>query len=160
VADDLLPQETKYAYLVQYAVTGRKRDAARAVGTHFNTVARQKKLDPEFAAACDDAYEMYKEQVIETEVHRRGIEGWDEPVYQGGRVVGSVRKYDSALLLAHARRHIPEYREKYQVELDVTARVLVVPGMLGMVAATEAQWEEVHRGGQVTGGNGNGNGSS
>ena len=151
---DELTQETKYAYIARLTQCGLKRQAAQEVGTNFAVVAIARKQDPAFDAGANHAYELYKES-LEAEIHRRAVLGWEEPVYQGGREVGKVRKFDSALLSMHARRHIPEYREQLKVEVDQTTRVLVVPGMLG---ATEAQWEEVHRG-QLRGGNGNGNGT-
>ncbi len=58
---------------------------------------------------------------IEAEIRRRAIDGWEEPVYQQGNLVGTVRKYSDTLLIFYAKRRMPEYREKHQ--LDVTSRI-------------------------------------
>ena len=53
--------------------------------------------------------------LIEAEIIRRSIEGIDEPVYQGGRLVGFVRKYSDRLLELAAKAALPEkYREKFE----------------------------------------------
>lgn len=76
--------------------------------------------DPDFAAQLEQA----KVQVVETyeqEIHRRGVEGWDEPVYQGGKLVGVVRKYSDVLLIFRTKALAPDrYRDRFHVSADVT----------------------------------------
>ena len=66
--------------------------------------------DPEFDELMHDAIEAGTEVLID-EARRRAVDGWEEEVYQGGELVGTVRRYDSKLLqfLIGARR--PEYRQ-------------------------------------------------
>lgn len=73
---------------------------------------KEKTYDPEFAAAHVEAYEIGT-AVYEAEARRRAIEGWIEPVYQGGKQVGEVRKFDSSLLQMKLKARKPtEYRER------------------------------------------------
>ena len=55
---------------------------------------------------------------IEAEIRRRAMEGWDEPVYQQGARVGTVRKYSDTLLIFYAKRRMPEYREKQALDVN------------------------------------------
>lgn len=72
--------------------------------------ARQWRRDSE--ATCDPETSIYKDDfalrwlaadqdgvdVLEDEAHRRGVEGVDRPVYQGGVMVGTVTEYSDTLL--------------------------------------------------------------
>ncbi len=54
---------------------------------------------------------------IEAEIHRRAIEGWDEPIASAGKRLGVMRKYSDVLLIFYAKKRMPEYREKQSMEL-------------------------------------------
>jgi len=72
------------------------------------------------------AKKMYAERISAT-IHNRAIEGWREPVYYMGEVVGYTRKYSDKLILAQAKRFEPEYKEKTEIDHKVSvAGVLVV----------------------------------
>lgn len=73
--------------------------------------------DPEFAAAIDAAHETYT-QTLRDEIHRRGVEGVDKPVFFKGSIVGYVREYSDSLLTLHARRHDKAYVESVQVKQE------------------------------------------
>ncbi len=52
---------------------------------------------------------------VEAEIVRRGVEGWEEPVFQGGKQVGTIRKFSDQLLIFYAKARMPErYRDKYE----------------------------------------------
>lgn len=72
--------------------------------------------DPEFARGESEAMGVAKD-MIEDEIKRRAIEGVEEPVYQGGKLVGHVRHYSDTLLLRLAERYeTGSWRSKVQVE--------------------------------------------
>jgi hypothetical protein len=56
------------------------------------------------------------------EIRRRAIEGWNDPVYQMGQRVGSVRKYSDVLLIFLAKRLMPEYRDKVTLDVNQVVR--------------------------------------
>lgn len=95
--------------------------AARAAGLSRQTMYEWRDADEQFAAAWDAALEEALD-LAEAEMWRRGVEGWDEPVF--GRVakdqdgqVGAVRKYSDAMLTLALKAHRPDkYRERQQIE--------------------------------------------
>jgi hypothetical protein len=71
----------------------------------------EKKTDPEFSAAWDDALEASIE-TAEGEVYRRSVHGTLRPVFQGGVKVGSIREYSDTLLIFWLKSRKPEvYRD-------------------------------------------------
>lgn len=57
---------------------------------------------------------------VGAELHRRAVEGWDEPIYGGRcrkRIVGTTRKYSDRLLELRAKALLPEYRDQRRLEL-------------------------------------------
>lgn len=70
--------------------------------------------DAAFSAAYLEATEDAGDR-CEAEVHRRAVEGWDEPVYQGGKRVGTIRKYSDRLLELRVKALRPDkYRERIE----------------------------------------------
>jgi hypothetical protein len=129
--------DKRATFLEWYAKTGRVGESAKAAGVHNCTVLEHRKKDPDFDQACKEAYDLYRES-LEQEIERRGKEGVLDPIFQSGILVGHKRVYSDTLMLAHARRHIPEYREKHSVDVNHSGGVLVVPG----VAKDSYEWEE------------------
>lgn len=95
-----------------------------AIGVSYGSFNNERKKDPEFAAAIMEAKRLYTE-LIEGTIHCRAIDGWKEPVFgkidkvykdEDGNlvkesttgVVGHVTKYDNKLLLAMAKRFMPD----------------------------------------------------
>ena len=170
----ILTEEQKYRYIIELAQTGLRSLSAKAIAVGSVAVVNNRKLDPDFDAAVEEAMAQYRD-LLEREVHRRGVEGWEEPVFNKGmlamrfdkatntHVPLTIRKYDSNLLSLHARRHIPQYREHYTVEAHHTGKVLCVPEA-AFGPAGELAWEAEHVNRvfgpeKNTNGNGNGNGS-
>ena len=77
------------------------------------TAWRIKKRDEEFAAAWEDALEQAID-LLEAEVYRRAYEGDLVPVYQGGQLVGHIRKTDTTLAIFLLKANRPhKYRDHY-----------------------------------------------
>lgn len=91
----------------------------RSFGISPETYRQHLKKDPEFRAAVAEARAAYA-QSLRREVHRRGVEGWTEPVFFQGVEVGKVRKYSDSLLIRHISRFDPTYREATKVEQKTT----------------------------------------
>lgn len=114
--------ERKKLWLENLAASGLKTEACRVIGVSIWTVNEHLKNDADFKQGFEDAMYTYRESLVK-EIHRRGVDGVVEPVfYKGARVdKGALLRFSDTLLLALARRHIPEFREKTEstnVNLD------------------------------------------
>lgn len=88
------PWESAFlAALAQYGVVTHAADAAgvsRYVAYDLRSAA------PDFAKAWDDAREQCLDR-LERLAIERVEQGWEEPVYQGGAMVGTIRKFSERL---------------------------------------------------------------
>ena len=92
--------------------------AARKARIDRITAYSARKTDPEFALAWDAALDA-SIQMAEGEVYRRAVHGVLEPVYQGGKKTGSVRRFSDSLLMFMLRAHKPSmYRETTRSEIS------------------------------------------
>jgi hypothetical protein len=85
------------AFLAALAECGILSQAAEAAGVDRATVWRRRQDDAEFAKACDEAIDMAADK-LEGEARRRALEGVEEPVYQGGQLIGTKTVYSDSLL--------------------------------------------------------------
>lgn len=85
------------AFLAHLAECGILTDAAAAAGIDRSTVFRRRQDDEEFAQAVDEAIDMAADK-LEREARRRAVDGVEEPVYQGGQLVGKRMVYSDSLL--------------------------------------------------------------
>ena len=108
--------------------------SCRAAGISPSTVRNHLKTDPLLNAAYEEAMADFKES-IEMEAYRRAVLGWDEEVYQQGEFVGTMRKFDSRMLELYLKRHIPEYKEKFEVAHHAIGGTLAVP-----IKQSEEEW--------------------
>jgi hypothetical protein len=78
------------------------------------------KSDARYAAAFAEAEEEAVD-ALELEARRRAQIGWDEPVYHGGKPVGSIRRYSDSLLMFLLKAARPEkYRERHDHQHGVS----------------------------------------
>lgn len=96
------------------SVTGACREAKISRQTAYH----HRSLDEGFRAAWDDAIEAGTD-TLEDEAHRRAYKGTEEPVYQQGELVGTVRKYSDTLtiFLLKGRRPV-KYRDNAKLEVE------------------------------------------
>lgn len=128
-----LGTERKQAFLKVLAQTGSFSAAARAASPHtptgaLGTFSDEAKREPKFAAAIEEAKQAYASVVL-AELHRRSVEGYDEPVFSGkgfrsvdhdGRPA-SVRKYSDRLMEVALRNSYifgSTFAQNSKVEMD------------------------------------------
>lgn len=106
--------ERKKAYCEELKACGESALARQKVGVCGQTVCNHRKSDAAFLANELEAMELYRASIA-LEIGRRGMQGVQEPIYWQGNICGWVTKYSDQLLLAHAKRHIHEYRDKQTI---------------------------------------------
>jgi hypothetical protein len=130
-------------FLECLADCGLVMHSADLAGLSWYTIKRLSKQDEDFKGLIDESIERYKDALVR-EAHRRAVEGWEEPVFshKTGTQMGTIRKYDSRLLELMLKRHIPEFREKFEGEIKMTGGVLIAP----LAPTSPASWAEKHGG--------------
>lgn len=89
--------------------------ACEAAGVSRQTAYEHRQKFPEFAAAWAEADETITQQ-LEVEMLRRAHDGVEEPVFQGGKLVGTKRVYSDPLLMFALRAKRPNvYRDRTEV---------------------------------------------
>jgi hypothetical protein len=106
----------------RYGCYGRACIAAGVSPTQWK---RLRKDFPVLEELAGMAKEFYRQSIRRT-IHNRAVEGWDEPVFFKGEEVGCIRRFSDRLLEMHAKRHCPEYRDRGQLDVNVSGGVLVV----------------------------------
>jgi hypothetical protein len=92
--------------------------ASRALNIDPRSFYRHKVDEPDFAEDWNAAYKEGTE-LLEEEARRRAAEGWDEPVFYQGEIVGYVRKYDSTLLMFTLKaRDRDRYSDKSETKIS------------------------------------------
>lgn len=91
------------------------------------TINTWREKDTDFAAAYNEALENAAD-LLEAEARRRAVHGVEEPHFYKDEVVGHVRKYSDALLLALLKATRPEkFKERVehsgQVEVNLAERL-------------------------------------
>lgn len=95
--------ERKTLFLDRLAAHGNARAACRAVGLSPEAAYRLRRRDPLFARAWAAAILLARENGTQV-LAERAIEGIEEQIYYRGELVGTRRRYDTRLLLAHLAR--------------------------------------------------------
>ena len=91
-------------------------DAAEFAGVSTKTAYEHRAKFPDFADDWANALRTANDTAV-GELYRRGVIGWDEPVYQGGELVGTIRRKSDQALLFLLKAHLPEiYGDKSKVE--------------------------------------------
>ena len=85
------------AFLRYLSELGSVTDACKRVGLSRTSAQRLRNRSVEFAEAWDKAVAMVA-PILEQAAFERGVEGWDEPIFQGGKQVGVKRRYSDASL--------------------------------------------------------------
>jgi hypothetical protein len=85
------------AFIAALARTGCVRDAAREAGISSTSAYRYRKRDPGFADAWDAAL-VEARPALERSAYQRAVEGIDDPIVSGGKVIGTRKKYSDPLL--------------------------------------------------------------
>lgn len=106
----------KRAFLRALSETGEIRAACDRVGMAHSSVYRLKARSPEFAAACEKALARSL-PVLQQVAWERAVDGWDEPIVLGGKIVGMRRRYSERLLSDLLRHELAARRAERAAEI-------------------------------------------
>ena len=107
--------DAKQRFLEAYAETGIMRSACEAIGVSRQAVWGWQEHDEEFSAAFNQARAL-ADDALRKEIHRRGVEGVEKPIFYKGHQVATVREYSDTLLIFQAKARMPEYRDQSKIE--------------------------------------------
>lgn len=94
--------EHKAAFLRHYEAIGTVTGAAAQTNLNRTLIYDWLAKDDDFA----EAFKISQERAVdlaEQELRRRGIAGYDKPVFQGGKRVGMIREYSDACLIFYLK---------------------------------------------------------
>ncbi len=114
----------------------------------INTCAHTLQISPEtprqhalkhedFKEGMAEALQDYRD-MLENEAHRRAVTGIKRAIYYKGEVVGHELLYSDRILELKLKRNIPEYRDKFSLDVEHKGGVLVVH----TVALSSKEWED------------------
>ena len=107
----------KRRYLDTLLETGEKALARQAVPIARQTIAGHRKHDPKFREDEDEALRIYRANLAK-EVHRRAVQGVQEPVIWQGTTVGWKTIYSDRLLELQIKRHYKDYTDRVALKTD------------------------------------------
>lgn len=113
--------------------------ACMTCGISLSHFRRLRGEHEELQAITDEAMALYHDRLRYT-IHNKAVDGWDEPVFYKGEEVGTVHRFSEKLLELQAKRHMPEYRDKSQMDVNVAGGVLVVHAP----AMSREEWLKQH----------------
>jgi hypothetical protein len=85
-------------FLENVSKTANVTKSCEVAGFERIAFYNRKKVDPEFVARFEEAYKRGYD-VLEEECQRRAFAGYEKPVFQGGRRVGSVTEFSDGLAM-------------------------------------------------------------
>lgn len=118
-------------FLEHLAVSGNVSEAGRVARVQRSTLYHWKETDAAFASLWADALEQAAD-ALEAEARRRAVEGYDEPITYGGKIVCDPetgnplvrKKYSDGLMTFLLRAHRPS-RFKPVGEGDAAANISI-----------------------------------
>lgn len=109
-----LTPKKKERFVKRLGEVGVVLRACEAAGISRQTAYDWRRDDDEFAASWDRALEDHLD-TIEEALYERAVKGLDEPVYQGGQLVGHKRNYSDTAAIFMLKGGRPEkFRERYE----------------------------------------------
>lgn len=94
--DGWTAQRTR-AFCRALANHGDYKLAAAEIGISYTSVKKLRRQSPEFQALCDKALVDGGLTVTEA-AHARAVEGWEEPIFHAGQIIGTRHRFSEGLL--------------------------------------------------------------
>lgn len=116
--DSVRTGKNKRKFLAALEAGASISTAATAAGVAKCNMYDWRNASPEFREEWDEALETGTDK-LEDELWRRGVEGVDKPVFQGGKQVGVIREYSDTCIIFTAKARRPEkFRDAHHHEIS------------------------------------------
>src|SRR6516165_12683202 len=143
-----LTRERQERFLKALADTGIVSAAVEIAGTSRTRVYELRKRDPAFAAGWEEAEERAAD-ALEAEAWRRAVDGVQEPLVAGGKVVRdddgqplAIRRYSDTLMLALLKaRRPPRHQRSVRFRLPALQSAADAVGAMAAITAGVAAGE-------------------
>lgn len=135
-----LEELRKHGIVMAAARAASSTRSGRGADTSFYL---EKEKNPEFARQWKEAVQEATSR-LEEEIHRRGVEGYEETrVSSTGEVVVTTR-YSDACLLALAKFRIPSFG-KQEIEANLSGKIEAVVELKGLDVLSRESREDLRR---------------
>jgi hypothetical protein len=128
-------------FLKELEKTGNLRASAAHIGVVPSAVYAAAQKDQRFR----DAIELARHKAshaIETELRRRGIEGYEEKVFFQGEQVGTQKRYSDRLLELLAKGNMEKYGKTSEIGVNVNIGAENIKTKLASLLGVEIKKEE------------------
>ncbi len=139
VAGTKFNEMSRGIFLREMAEHGRKSTAAMAAGVSVTTANWAIKNDADFNEAVAHCQLIYHDRII---AHHQDLlfNGIEKRRYDNkGMVIETIREYPIRLIELELKKHDDGYRDKREINMNVSGGVLVAPAGI-----TIEEWEKKH----------------
>lgn len=120
-----IKRKRQLSFLRAFEACGNISQASKAIGVNAASVRNWREQDEWFRKQFADSLQGYHDS-IEQEIHNRAIIGEEvaiigkvqTPAGPEDAIIGHKRVKSDLLLMFHAKRHIREYRDKYEPDSE------------------------------------------
>ena len=116
------------AFLKAFSVHGVLKKSAEVANigrqTHYDWMAGDEDYRAKFRSLRYAVCQMIEDALVE-----RLAFGWDEAVFNGGKLVGYKKRFDNANAIAYLDRHDPDFIKGRQQNVDITSNGETLPAV-------------------------------
>ena len=129
-------------FLEEYEKHGMIRKAAAAIGVGTSAVKRVIMKNPEFAEACAECEETYRDKMVQ-HIQNLAFNGSIKKTFdRTGKLLTEETIYPIPLIQMEARRVEAGYRDKREVEMKVSGGVLIAPAEVKSIDDWEKKFKD------------------
>jgi len=115
--------------------------SARMIGMSRSTILKFAQKNPSFRVAMNEAIEEARDFAL-GELLRRGVRGWDEPVWYRGEEVGTIRRYSDSCLIRAVQAYFSEFKV---VKKDEQTDRSLIPQEADLTRLSDSELEVLER---------------
>lgn len=130
----------KQVFLDEYRKHGLIGAACKVAGVSHKAIRDHREKDPDFDEACEDAYREYHDRLIS---HQQNLvfNGTTKKTYdRNGNIVGEEQIYPIRLIELELKAHDERYRDKQEVDVNVSGGVLIAPAEVKSIDDWESRF--------------------